>query len=120
MHEAEEMSDRIRIVNHGRIVAEGTPSEITGMVPGKSIMTIDASNAQSLDTKGIEGLDTVESVFSELSPTGSSTIRIHAAAGSEVPIGDVVQSLIAQGVEIENLGVSKPTLEDAFISLTAD
>lgn len=114
------MSDRIGIVNHGRIVAEGTPSEIINTVPGESIMTIDAKNTQSFGSSALEKLSAIESVYSELSTTGSSTIRIQPVSGSEVPLADVVQSLSVQGVGIENLGGARPTLEDAFISLTND
>ncbi|MDA1279395.1 MAG: ABC transporter ATP-binding protein [Chloroflexi bacterium] len=120
MHEAEEMSDRIGIVNHGRIVAEGTPSKIIGMVPGNSVVTIDAKNAVNIDLSTLSALDSIERVHAESLDSGSSKIRIEAVVGTEVPVADVVHRLTSLGAEIGNLSVSRPTLEDAFLRLTAD
>ncbi len=120
MHEAEDMSDRIGIVNHGRIVAEGTPKEIIGMVPGNSIVTIEGSGAETVDLGHIDSLPGVATTTAETSAEGLSTIRISASLDSEVPVADVVQNLSAQGVEIGNLDVSRSTLESAFLQLTSE
>lgn len=120
MHEAEEMSDRIGIINHGRIVAEGTPSEIIGMVPGNSIVTIEGTGAEIVDLSDINSLPGVDVATTETSTEGSSTIRVVASTGSDVPVAEVVQILSSQGVTIANLDVSRSTLESAFLQLTSD
>jgi len=120
MHEAEEMSDRIGIVSNGKIVAEGSPSEIIGMVPGNSVVTIEAKNAQNINFAPLENMTGIATVNFETSDEGDSSIRIEASAGLEVPLADVVQVLSSQGAEIGNLGVSRPTLEDAFLRLTSE
>jgi ABC-2 type transport system ATP-binding protein len=105
LEEADEYADRVILVRQGRIVADGTASQVKSMVSGRTVRaTIPGVTAQL-----IEGVPAAESV--ELR---GDTVRIHSS-DSDVVARYLLTHTDAHDLEIESRGI-----EDAFLALTAD
>jgi ABC-2 type transport system ATP-binding protein len=109
LDEAEHLADRVGVLAAGRMVAEGTPEELTGS--GTTIVRFDlppgtsaADLAGVLPAGAIVGPDRVE--FATTVPTSA----VHALTGWA----------LARGIEIPGLAVTRPSLEDVFLQLAAE
>ena len=109
LDEAERLADHVVIVDHGRLVAEGSPSSLTGSRPG------------SLQFDAPAELD-VAALLRALPPT--STISESGARRYRVdgPVDEIMPALMswcdANGVVVRNVQVNRHTLEDVFLALT--
>jgi ABC-2 type transport system ATP-binding protein len=110
IEEAELLCDRIAIVDQGRIIAEGTPSEL--IAKAKSGPRVIVQTAKPLDAARAARLAGVSGVEEDGGKLALSTSRV-----GETVI-DLVRWLEAEGNELSDLQVRKPTLEDVFIELT--
>jgi ABC-2 type transport system ATP-binding protein len=111
LEEADSLAHRVGIINHGKIVAEGTPAELKRSVGADVIVArVDGDAAGLVDAVcGVAGVQEVEVHGSELVITtdaGSATISpvAVALANCEVPVRD--------------LTLRTPTLDDVFLELT--
>jgi ABC-2 type transport system ATP-binding protein len=91
LDEAEQLADRVAVLSHGRIVASGTPAELTGAVPATEIRYRENGSEVVLET------DQPTRLLNEL--TGRA---------------------LAEGRELEGLVVRRPTLEEVYLSLTEE
>jgi len=91
LDEAEQLADRVAVLREGRIVREGTPTELTG---------------GTQETEIHYRRDGQEVVIRTTEPT-----RV---------LHELTQAALAQGHELEGLEVRRPTLEDVYLLLTAD
>ena len=109
MDEAERLADRVVIVDHGKVVAEGSPAELTG-----------AERQLRFRARPALGLDELLSAL----PAGSAAKE--SPAGHYLVEGDVRPELLAtvtawcasHGVMTEDLRIERRTLEDVFLELT--
>jgi len=108
LDEADELADRIAVLDDGRIVAEGTPAELKRLVPGGHIELQfgDLASAQS----ALAVLD--QSTLSDLTVTvpgvGVSGLR------------SALARLDAAGLEVDDLSIHTPDLDDVFFALTGE
>jgi ABC-2 type transport system ATP-binding protein len=109
MDEAEQLCDRVAIVNEGRLLAAGTPRELADAHGRPSRVTFTGPES---DLPWLGQIDHVRSV----KRTGSR----FEVEGSGPVLALVASGLVAHGVVPADLGVQKPTLEDAFLSLTGE
>ncbi len=112
MDEAERLCDRIAVVDHGRIIAEGTPRELMTSLGGDHILEIEVAAGAPLAVADLLGLPSVKSA--QLS--GGRFVL--AVAEPHVAIPAVLEKLRAKGVELSNLITRHASLEDVFVSLT--
>ncbi len=104
MDEAEYLADRVAIIVQGKIVAEGAPGELAHRDGSTSVRFRLAPGAQPLpEDLGAEPADNDRYVITTDSPTRS----LHRLTGWA----------LAKGIELEELSVSRPSLEDIFIEL---
>jgi ABC-2 type transport system ATP-binding protein len=113
MEEADQLCDRLAIIDHGRILALDTPAGLKASVGADTIVTVSASG----DLASLAGLleREVEGVTQTYQVDG--TIRVHVKGASRV-LPQVVTAAERGGFEVNDLSVAEPTLETVFINLT--
>jgi ABC-2 type transport system ATP-binding protein len=110
MEEAERLCDRIAIVDHGKIIAEGTPAEL--------ISTMHAANVVEFASEPMIGDDVVRSI------EGVQSI-IHRGPNLSLAVNSLVgvvprllETIDSAGAKLVHLTTHRATLEDVFVSLT--
>ena len=117
--EVEQLCNRVAVIGHGRLLAEGTIAEVVGADngrPGYRLVVDDAKSALRILESSTHV--TGASVAAE-PPDGLGGEEIRLAAGSEGP-GPIVRDLVAGGVAVLALVPARPSLEDLFLELTEE
>ena len=111
LEEADELADRVGIINQGRLVVEGTPAELKRTVGTDLIVTqIEGDVGAALEaTHGIEKVELVEAHGNELT--------ISVSNGAEL-ISSVALALNQSGVTVREITLRTPTLDDVFLQVT--
>jgi len=112
MEEADKLCDRVAIMDHGRILALGTPSELKSTVGADTIVTVRALAAPELLGKAFAKL---EGVTRKRLTEGAIELHVKRTAGL---LPQVVAAAEANDVELADLSVAEPSLETVFINLT--
>ena len=109
LDEADQLADRIALLDHGRIVAEGTPAQLKRLVPGGTI------DLRFADTPA---LDRAASVIgpAECDDDGL-TLRVPSDGGVR-SLRTLLDRLDAEAIEVAELSVRMPELDDVFLALT--
>jgi ABC-2 type transport system ATP-binding protein len=111
LEEADELADRVGIINQGRLAVEGTPAELKRTVGTDLIVTqIEGDVGAALEaTHGIEKVELVEAHGNELT--------ISVSNGAEL-ISSVALALNQSGVTVREITLRTPTLDDVFLQVT--
>ncbi|MEV0434903.1 ATP-binding cassette domain-containing protein [Nocardia sp. NPDC050413] len=109
LEEADQLADRIAVLDGGRIVADGTPEELKQLVPGGHLRFRFADHA--LLTAAAKAVPSAQVDAEQLSMQVSST-------GSAVEIKLLLDRFAELGIAIEQLTVHTPDLDDVFFALT--
>ncbi|MGJ3238441.1 MAG: ATP-binding cassette domain-containing protein [Anaerolineae bacterium] len=111
LEEADELADRIAIIDKGEIVAEGKPAELKAQVGGEAInLTFDHVDA-------VQAAKQALSTMADRIQIDRLMVRLYLKnAAASVP--KVVQKLQEINVELETLSLSQPTLDDVFLQVT--
>ncbi len=119
MEEADQLSDRVAVIDHGKIIAMAPPSELKETVLKSEVIEIEAQNINPQIVEKIRGIPTISEVVSSIQDASSlkGVITVHVSNGKQV-IPEMLGVLVKGGVEISNVKVATPTLEDVFINLT--
>jgi ABC-2 type transport system ATP-binding protein len=111
LEEADELAHRVGIIDRGKLVAEDTPAALKRSLGADVIVArVDGDPAEACDR--IEQIPGIESVRAD-----GDTISVRATHGDEA-IGPVAVALHDCGVNIRNLSLRTPTLDDVFLQLT--
>jgi ABC-2 type transport system ATP-binding protein len=113
MDEAERLCDRVAIMDHGKIIALGTPRELIASIGAEHLVefAIDGSPA-GFDETSLEGLEGVLTARSENRRYQLSVSELHRSVPS------LFDELARQGIALTELRTHSATLEDVFVSLT--
>ena len=111
LEEADALCDRIFVIDHGRIVASGSPDELKRRIAG-DVVTVEVFGDQDLAKSALAGLAQVREVaVTEL------TVRLVVSSGEHAVI-DVMRALDAAGVPVRSIQVARPSLDDVFFAVT--
>jgi ABC-2 type transport system ATP-binding protein len=118
--EVEQLCNRVAVIGHGRLLAEGTIAEVVGGDngrPGYRLVVDDAKSALRIleSSTHVTGASVAEAE----PPDGLGGEEIRLAAGPEGP-GPIVRDLVAGGVAVLALVPTRPSLEDLFLELTEE
>jgi len=118
MAEADELCDRIAIVDHGRILAIGTPAELKRRVQRESIFRVELDQLAG-GPAALADLPGVVKASAAVVEEGSErqTVAVNLVLADDSALGAVVGALGARGATILGLQKSEPTLEDVFVEL---
>jgi ABC-2 type transport system ATP-binding protein len=105
LEEADVLADRVGIIDHGRIVAEGTPTALKAEIGGSTVEAIPCEEADLPRTARI-----LERFGERVTSTRGVAVRLQD--------GRVGRALDADGLEPENLQVHQPSLDDVFLAKT--
>jgi ABC-2 type transport system ATP-binding protein len=109
LDEADQLADRIAVLDHGKLVAEGTPEELKRRIPGGHIL---------LQFDDIEGLDAAARILGESGRTDEALTLQVPTDGSAQSLREVLDRLDHQAGDAVGVTVHTPDLDDVFFALT--
>lgn len=111
LEEADQLADRIAVIDGGRLVAEGTPGQLKERVTGQRLDLVMADASAYAEAVQHLGARVIHHEPTE------SRIGI-AADGSAAQVRLVLDDLHRQGIDVDTLSLHSASLEDVFLSLT--
>jgi ABC-2 type transport system ATP-binding protein len=112
LEEADQLADDIVVIDHGRIIAEGTPLQLKEQA-GNASLVVTVSHAADLPT----ARDLVARSGTEVHVDVGAR-QLTAAADGIDDLTRVANWLRDSGIKIDDIGLSRPSLDDVFLSLT--
>ena len=112
LEEADALCDRLAIIDHGRIVAEGSPDELKRQVAG-DVVTVGVSGGTEGALKLFEGQDFVR----EASAQEDGTVRLYVERG-ETAMPAILRLLDREALELKTITLTRPSLDDVFLRQT--
>jgi len=114
LDEADQLASQVAIIDHGRVIAHGTPAELKALA-GSDMIEVRAHRAADLPA-----------LARVIAPIGSDRPRIDAGtsrvtvavAGGRSAITAAVQALGGLDIEVDDIGLRRPTLDEVFLKLT--
>ncbi|MGH3147191.1 MAG: ATP-binding cassette domain-containing protein [Rubrobacter sp.] len=113
LEEADRLADRVGIIDRGRIVAEGTPSELKRSI-GDDLIVVDVRGELDGVVERLRGLEAVERVDEH-----GGELTVTTPDGPRA-VGRVAVALEEAGVSVDGLTLRTPTLDDVFLEVTGN
>ncbi|NEN07144.1 ATP-binding cassette domain-containing protein [Diaminobutyricibacter tongyongensis] len=113
LDEADQLADRIAVIDRGRVVAEGTADELKASVGESSLQLRLADRADMEDAR--RAITSVLGVESVVSPEGT---RVTAPMRNPDTVAELLVTFREAGIHLTELSVQKPTLDEVFLTLT--
>jgi ABC-2 type transport system ATP-binding protein len=107
LEEADRLADRIVVLDHGRIAAQGAPAQLKRLVGGKVVTA----------TMAVEALDLVPARPERIQPVGDGQLTATFGVSSADAAARLLAELAAAGVTTTDLDVASPSLDDVFTHL---
>jgi ABC-2 type transport system ATP-binding protein len=111
LEEADELADRIAVLDHGRLVAEGTSDELKRRIPGGHVR---------LRFADPRSLDAAARVLGQVSRDSDALALRVPSDGSLRSLKTLIDRLEGRAIEVDELSVHTPDLDDVFLALTGD
>jgi ABC-2 type transport system ATP-binding protein len=112
MEEAERLCDRVAIMDHGRIIAQGTPRELIASLGAEHVLEFAVAGGAGLDAAALAGLVGIGAPRRQDGTWRLQVSELHQAMPA------LLGELRRQGAELSELRTHSATLEDVFVTLT--
>jgi ABC-2 type transport system ATP-binding protein len=111
LEEADALADRVGIIDHGKIVAEGTPTELKEEIgsPTVEVVPADASAGDTLAERLAS--------FGNLARNGRGAVTVQLPGG-EAQLAEIVRALDQAHLKVASLQLHQPSLDDVFLAKT--
>jgi ABC-2 type transport system ATP-binding protein len=111
LEEADVLADRIGIIDHGHIVAEGTPAELKASIGGPSV------EVTPVEPDDAGRLAELLSQVGEMQRTGNGSVTVQLTGG-EAELAEIIRVLDRADLHVETLQLHQPSLDDVFLAQT--
>lgn len=112
LEEADQLAEDIVVIDHGRVIAHGTSEQLKDQIGGDRVeVTVVDPSATARAAEALRTVASGDPLVEEL------RVSVPVSGGSTVLV-DAIRALDAQGVEVSDLQLRRPTLDDVFMSLT--
>ncbi|MEU8567676.1 ATP-binding cassette domain-containing protein [Streptomyces pathocidini] len=114
LEEADRLAHDICVIDHGKVIARGTSDQLKAQTGGERVEVVvhDAAHLTGA-TEIVRGFGKGEASVE----THTRKITVPVAGGAKL-LAEVIRELDTRGIEIDDIGLRRPTLDDVFISLT--
>jgi ABC-2 type transport system ATP-binding protein len=112
LEEADVLADRVGIIDHGRIVAEGTPEQLKAEIACSTVEAVPADPEQRGAVASV-----LERFGEQTTGFGPGSVAVQLAT-SDGNLAEIVRALDAEGVVLSQLQIHEPTLDDVFLAKT--
>jgi len=114
LEEADQLARDVVIIDHGRVIASGTPDQLKDQA-GRDVIEVRPRAAS--DVAAV--IDALTTVSAEPPRTDDDTHRVTAAVdGGAHDLANVVRVLDERGIQVDDIGLRRPTLDEVFLNLT--
>ncbi len=111
LEEADSLADRVGIIDHGRIVAEGSPAQLKAQVGRPTVEVVPA------DPEERERAAAILARFGDPCGSAAEGVAVRLRSG-EADLAEIVRALDAENLKVENLQLHQPSLDDVFLAKT--
>jgi ABC-2 type transport system ATP-binding protein len=112
LEEADRLAHHLAIIDHGRIVAEGTPAELKASISG-DVLTVAVSHEHLEDARAV--LDQLKGLKEIRPDEAGLTLFVNDGTGA---VADVIRLLDSTGIPVGSVSVSQPSLDEVFLRAT--
>lgn len=113
LEEADQLANDVVIVDHGRVIAAGTPSELKQQ-SGRDVIEVRLSDAADLDTV----VEVLRKVGEGEPSVDRATMRATVSVPGMGALSQCLGLLDEAGVQVDDVGLRRPTLDEVFLTLT--